>query len=254
MSTNLERSQDPGLNPQEFKELLDLQDEYVYESLDLNDVARYRYLDFLDTQPEINYYPNEEDGDAEVLRKANSGDHRSQFQMAVKAIDTGNEISAAEWFRKAAEIGNILCAYNYALTLPNWKDQLHWFKKAGFKGMPDAQREIGRIYYEQGDIEKAKIWLGLAIRRENVMALNDMGVLHYHRDEIDLAMQYWREAADKGDKQAIDNIKIATEGPMLESDDLFGDRFIDSNSGNNYAYEQKVTIKQSTVQKSFSIY
>ena len=63
-----------------------------------------------------------------------------------------------------------------------------------------------------------------------------------------------REPEEKGNKQAIDNIKIATEGPMLESDDLFGDRFIDSNSGNNYAYEQKVTIKQSTVQKSFSIY
>jgi hypothetical protein len=90
MSTNLERSQDPGLNPQEFKELLDLQDEYVYESLDLNNVARERYLDFLDAQPEINYYPNEEDGDAEVLRKANSGDHRSQFQMAVKALDSGS--------------------------------------------------------------------------------------------------------------------------------------------------------------------
>jgi TPR repeat protein len=238
MSTNLERSQDPGLNPQEFKELLDLQDEYVYESLDLNDVARYRYLDFLDTQPEINYYPNEEDGDAEVLRKANSGDHRSQFQMAVKAMDTGNEISAAEWFRKAAEIGNILCAYNYALTLPNWKDQLHWFKKAGFKGLPAAQREIGKIYSEQGDIEKAKLWLGLAIRRENVDALNDMGVLHYDLDEIELATHYWRQAAERGVQEAIDNLQSIGD-PMLESSDV---------------YEVGVTINQSPSQKSFSIY
>jgi TPR repeat protein len=115
--------------------------------------------------------------------------------------------------------------------------------------MPEAQRELGRIYYEQGDIDKAKLWFGLAIRRENLMALNDMGVLHYHRNELDLAMQYWRQAADRGDQQAIDNIQIATEGP-----NLFEDADFDSNSDDNYAYEQKVAINQSTSQKSFSIY
>ena len=249
MSSNLEKSKDPGLNPQEFKALLDLQDEYVYESLDLNDAASERYLVFLDTQPEVNYYPNDEDSDEEVRRKANSGDHRSQFQMAVKALDSGSEEESREWFRKAGENGNIICAFNYGLTLPNWHDQIYWFQKAGFKGMPEAQRELGRIYFEQGDIDKAKIWFGLAIRRENLMALNDMGVLHYHRNELDLAMQYWRQAADRGDQQAIDNIQIATEGP-----NLFEDADIDSNSDDNYAYEQKVTINQSTSQKSFSIY
>jgi len=265
MKSNLEKSKDHSLSPQEFKELLDLQDEYVYESLDLNDVARERYLAFLDTQPEVNYYPNEEDSDAEVLRKANSGDHRSQFQMAVKAMDSGDTGKVNEWLLRAAENGNIICAYNYGLTLNSFEDQLFWFKKAGFKGMPAAQREIGRIYYEQGDIERAKLWFGLAIHRENVTALNDMGVLHYHRNELELATQYWRQAADLGDQQAIDNLQIASEGALISMDDIFTNGDFDSELDNNFSdtsragqytppHEQRVIINPSTTKTSSSIH
>jgi TPR repeat protein len=265
MSSNLEKSKDPSLSPQEFKELLDLQDEYVYESLDLNDVARERYLSYLDTLPEVNYYPNEEDSDAEVLRKANRGDHRSQFQMAVKAMDSGDTAKVNEWFLRAAENGNILCAYNYALTLSSLDDKLFWFKKAGFKGMPAAQRELGIIYYEQGEIVRAKLWFGLAIRRENINALNDMGVLHYDRNELELAMQYWRQAADLGDQQAIDNLQIASEGSLISMDDIFNNGDFDSELESNFndtsqsaqqtqAYEQRVIVNPSSTQKRSSIH
>ena len=216
--SNLDRARNPDLSPVEFKELLDLRDLDIYEALDLNEPASERYITYLDTQPEVQYFPEDDINDHHTRDKANGGDHLAQFVMAIECKANGDEAASQEWFRKAAENGNIVCAFNYALTLDNKQEQLHWIYKAAFKGFPEAQREAGRILYEMGDVSSAKAWFGLAIRRENVLALNDMGVIHWRNDEIDQAISYWNRAAEKGSEEALANLDIASSHTLFDED------------------------------------
>jgi|688.fasta_scaffold110466_5 TPR repeat protein len=225
MKNNLEKAQDPNLSTKEFKELLDLQDEYVYEALDLNEPAMQRYIDFLNTQPVVDYYPDENDSPEVSLEKANNNDHRAQYQQAHNCMQAGDKVRAQQWFRKGAENGNIICAFNYAVSLTDEQEKLNWYKRAGFKGMAEAQREIGYIYYRNGKPDLAKVWFGLAVRRENVEALNDLGVLHWNEGQSELAIEYWQRASDLGFEMAKDNLLIASEESLF-SDDF--DEYIDS--------------------------
>ena len=220
MKSNLDKAQDPNLSTKEFKELLDLQDEYVYEALDLNEPAMQRYIAFLNTQPVIEYYPDENESPGVSVEKANNNDHRAQFQQAINCAQAGDKVGEQQWFRKAAENGNIICAFNYALCLTDEEDKLNWFKRAGFKGMAEAQREIGYIHHQDGNTDLAQVWYGLAVRRGNVDALNDLGVLHWDEGENELAIEYWQRASDLGSEKASDNLHQAT-GETIFDDSSF---------------------------------
>ena len=220
MKSNLDKARDPNLSTKEFKELLDLQDEYVYEALDLNEPAMQRYITFLNTQPMVEYYPDENESPEVSVEKANNNDHRAQFQQAYNCEQAGDEAGAQQWFRKGAENGNIICAFNYARNLTDEQERLNWYKRAGFKGLAEAQREIGYIHYQNGNTDLAKVWFGLAVRRENVDALNDLGVLHWNEGENELAIEYWQRASDLGFEMANDNLRNATEDTLLDMDSI----------------------------------
>jgi len=218
--SNLDRASNPSLTPAEFKELLELQDLDVYEALDLNEIAAERYLAWLETQPEVEYFPYENLSSQEINRLADAGDHRAQFNKAIEEHEAGNIAASSEWFKKSGENGNIVSAFNYALTLSSEGEQLLWFKKGAFKGMPEAQREVGRICYEQGDSVSALIWFGLAIRRDSEMALNDMGIVHWSRGESDEAIHYWNRAVALGNQDAQENLNMAADRTLFDDLDL----------------------------------
>ena len=229
--SNLDRARNPDLTPIEFKELLDLEVLEIYEALDLNVAASERYIAYLETQPEVQYFPLNDEFTNETLVKANSGDHFSQFIVALECMANGDEEASKEWFRKSAENGNIISAYNYALTLENPRDQLVWLYKAAFKGFPEAQREVGRILHQLGDVSLAKIWLGLAIRRESIDALNDMGIIHWQNYEIDEAISYWNRAAQLGSQDALANLDTASTTTLFDDEDFDFDY---SNNSSNF--------------------
>jgi len=252
MNSNLDKARDPNLSTKEFKELLDLQDEYVYEALDLNESAMQRYIAFLNTQPEIEYLPDENESPQVSIKKANNNDHRAQFQQALNCIAAENEAGAQLWFRKSAENGNIICAYNYAIGLEDDTEKLQWLKHSGFKGFPEAQREIGVIYSQNGDTDLAKVWLGLAARRENVMALNDLGVLHWNNGENELAIEYWQRASNLGLEMANDNLRLANEESLI-NDDSYG--YIDSDSESETVNSPgQVNVSESSTKSRISIH
>lgn len=245
MKSNLDKAKDPNLSTKEFKELLDLQDEYVYEALDLNEPAMQRYITFLNTQPVIEYYPDENDSPEVSVEKANNNDHRAQFQQAYNCEQAGDEAGAQQWFRKSAENGNIICAYNYAIDSEDDTEKLKWLKRSGFKGLPEAQRAIGKIYYQNGDTDLAKVWFGLAARRENVTALNDLGILHWDRGENELAIEYWQQASDLGSENASENLHQATE------DTIFDDSNFVSEIANTPG---QINVSRSSIRSRISIH
>ena len=245
MKSNLDKARDPNLSTKEFKELLDLQDEYVYEALDLNEPAMQRYIDFLNTQPVVEYYPDENDSPEVSVEKANNNDHRAQFQQAINCEQAGDEAGAQQWFRKGAENGNIICAFNYARNLTDEQERLNWYKRAGFKGLAEAQREIGYIHYQNGNTDLAKVWFGLAVRRENVNALNDLGVLHWNEGENELAIEYWQRASDLGFEMANDNLRNAT------LDTLFDDSSFESET---VITPGQISVSESSTRSRISIH
>jgi len=145
---DLDRAANPSLSVVEFKELLDLQEIEVYQALDLNEQASQRYIAYLETQPDPQYFP-EEDFNGETLQKANSGDHLAQFLMALNCKDSGDQEGEKQWFRKSAENGNIIAAFNYALNLSTPNEQLPWLYRAAFKGLPYASFNRIRKGYER---------------------------------------------------------------------------------------------------------
>ena len=245
MKSNLDKARDPNLSTKEFKELLDLQDEYVYEALDLNEPAMQRYITFLNTQPMVEYYPDENESPEVSVEKANNNDQRAQFQQAYNCEQAGDEAGAQQWFRKGAENGNIICAFNYARNLTDEQERLNWYKRAGFKGLAEAQREIGYIHYKNGNADLAKVWFGLAVRRENVNALNDLGVLHWNEGENELAIEYWQRASDLGNEVAIDNLRNAT------LDTLFDDSSFESET---VITPGQISVSESSTRSRISIH
>ena len=245
MKSNLDKARDPNLSTKEFKELLDLQDEYVYEALDLNEPAMQRYITFLNTQPVVEYYPDENESPEVSVEKANNNDHRAQFQQAYNCEQAGDEAGAQQWFRKGAENGNIICAFNYARNLTDEQERLNWYKRAGFKGLAEAQREIGYIHYQNGNTDLAKVWFGLAVRRENVDALNDLGVLHWNEGENELAIEYWQRASDLGFEMANDNLRNAT------LDTLFDDSSFESET---VITPGQISVSESSTRSRISIH
>ena len=245
MKSNLDKARDPNLSTKEFKELLDLQDEYVYEALDLNEPAMQRYITFLNTQPMVEYYPDENESPEVSVEKANNNDHRAQFQQAYNCEQAGDEAGAQQWFRKGAENGNIICAFNYARNLTDEQERLNWYKRAGFKGLAEAQREIGYIHYQNGNTDLAKVWFGLAVRRENVDALNDLGVLHWNEGENELAIEYWQRASDLGFEMANDNLRNAT------LDTLFDDSSFESET---VITPGQISVSESSTRSRISIH
>jgi TPR repeat protein len=251
--SNLDHASNPELSVLEFKELLDLEDVEIYEALDLNESASQRYMDYILALPEVEYLPSAEDFDGETLEKANAGDHLAQFLMAIQCKEQGDLKGESDWFRKSAENGNIVAAFNHGITLSDPNEQLPWFYKAAFKGFHEAQREVGRILYEQGDSITAQKWFGLAIRRDNVMALNDMGVLHWHDNNSTLAEYFWREAAELGDESAIANLEMASSTSLFDDDLDFNESDNDySQSPRNYQ-PQPIRVEESTKRAGFEI-
>lgn len=252
MESNLDKARDPNLSTKEFKELLDLQDDYVYEALDLNWEAEQRYIAFLDTQPEVEYLPDENESPQVSIEKANNNDHRAQFQQALNCMAAEDEAGAQLWFRKSAENGNIICAYNYAMGSEDDTEKLKWLKRSGFKGFPEAQRAIGNIYYQNGDTDLAKVWFGLAARRENVAAFNDLGVLHWNKGENETAIEYWQEASRMGLEVADNNLRIAAEGSLFDDDfDGYIDSGVKSETANSPG---QVSVSESTTRHRNSIH
>lgn len=250
--SDLNRAMRPDLSPLEFKELLDLKEIEIYQALDLNEQASERYLDFLASQPEIQYLPSE-GLNSETLSRANAQDHLAQFVMAIECDEQGDQEGAAQWFRKSAENGNIISAYNYAMTLTEPGERLPWLYIAAFKGVSEAQREVGLIFYQKGDMAIAQIWLGLAMRRGNAHAINDLGIIKWEESDWSAAVDYWQQAAEMGNENAISNIEMATTASIFDDEfDIGGNLDYSPTLPSSYQ-PPPVTVVESSKRRGFEI-
>jgi TPR repeat protein len=226
MELHLAKALDFELSPADFLEILLADDELVNYALEINEVASARFIQNLWNQKKVEYGPLEGLSQGKIIQLANDGDHRAQYCLALKCEDDNDEDGANNWYRLAAENGNILCAYEYGSSLTSLTDQMHWFKVAAVKGHVEAQRSLATCYQELGRFATAKIWFKLALLAlESLLqkstdteeseglnefkstVLNDLGALHWEQDEKELAIEYWESAAQLGNQDAAENLE-----------------------------------------------
>ncbi len=234
---SLEHASNPDLTPEQFRALLDLEDEFVYEALDLNDSAAERYMAYLETIPDPIYIPFEDLTDEELNRRAQADDHLAQFELGHRASKQGELEVAANWFLRAAQNGNIVCAHNYAVDVESDDEAYYWFRKAGFKGFAMSQRQLGHLYKKHGDIERARIWYGLACRRGLIDAYSELGMLHWEQGQSEIATEIWYAGSIEGDEKCreylnLHNPEMLFDGGLLFDDD--DDDFEFAASDNTY--------------------
>ncbi|OYV32153.1 MAG: hypothetical protein B7Z80_27820 [Rhodospirillales bacterium 20-64-7] len=122
-----------------------------------------------------------------------------------------------EWFREAAESGDLVGAYNFAVCLSEGLGVLrdealaaHWFRQAA-EGMVNAQHRYGRLLAEgsgvPADPAAAREWLQRAADLNLPEALVDLADLHLQgaggpRDD-EAARQLYERAAELGNPAAM---------------------------------------------------
>jgi len=105
-----------------------------------------------------------------LLRLANRGDAKAMLELGIMYVRgrgvCKNEVTALEWFKKAAELGNssaqfnIGLSYNEGLGVPrNLETAIYWYSKAADNGNEDAHVNLAHLYAGNYgvklDIEKA---------------------------------------------------------------------------------------------------
>ena len=90
--------------------------------------------------------------ETELIKKANSGDAPSAFQLSRFYSSTKKwNLEAIRWLVVSAENGNDVAAFNlglyYQLPQPtaNFERSRHWLKIAEERGNPQAKVELGRL-------------------------------------------------------------------------------------------------------------
>ena len=251
--SNLELASNPDLTPAQFKELLDLEDEFVYEALDLNDSAAERYMAYLETIPDPVYIPFEELTDEELNRRAHAEDHLAQFELGHRASKQGELEVAANWFFRAAQNGNIVCAHNYAVGVESDDEAYFWFRKAGFKGFAMSQRQLGLLYKKHGDLERALIWYGLACRRGLIEAFSELGMLHWEQGESELAIQIWYAGSIEGDEKSREYLNLHNPEMLFDEGSLFDDEDFDFGTSDN-TYTPQIEKRETTSKPGLDLF
>lgn len=161
-------------------------------------------------------------------RAASAGHAHSQYLMGIYYSKTKKYPEAFEWFKKAAEqnhpeaqysIGKFY--YNGYTGKTDYSEALKWFRKAADNNNYKAHNMIG-IMYEEGkgipqnfnsafDHYFFAGKMGNAIAQYNIGRLIELEkVSHYSLSKSD-ALHWFKEAAKKGNKDAISKLKDLKE-------------------------------------------
>ena len=181
----------------------------------------------------------------EYYRKAAEKNHANALAGLGAAYGLGqgvekrDETLAADYFRRAAELGSAVGQMNLGMmliagkTLPkDAKEGVEWIRKAADQGLLKAELYLGEMYLAgesavSRDYAEARKWVRKAADQEDARALNLYGVilrdgLGGERDPAG-AVPYFRRAADQGFVKGFLNLGSAYFfGNGVEMDKITG--------------------------------
>lgn len=145
------------------------------------------------------------------------------YNKGIEFCRINNYTEAIEWFRNAAEQGNVdalnelgICN-EYALGVPqNINEAVNWYRKAAEGGHAAAQFNLGRCYQNGAGVTlnytEAVKWYRKAANQGMPNAQYNLGVCYYNGlglpQNYNEAVKWYRKAADQGMPEAQHNLGI----------------------------------------------
>ena len=110
---------------------------------------------------------NQEGGIPNYMERAKANDPQALFQVGVECYKKGDYDGASEYWKKAAELGNIEAHYNLAISYgegegveKDTKKELYHLEEAAIGGHPEARFNIAARDWNNGRYERAmKHWI-----------------------------------------------------------------------------------------------
>jgi len=149
----------------------------------------------------------------EAYRKASDGDCAPALVNLGYAHDLGmgvplDQTRAAEFYQRAAELGNPVAAYNLGRKyftgtngLPlDWAASQKYLQRAAEDGLLAAQHLLGQLLLEQGKSAEALVWFNLAAEHGYIPSMYSLAtLLHYGgkgiTQNLPKAVQWYQRAA-----------------------------------------------------------
>lgn len=157
----------------------------------------------------------------ELLKKAESGDPQSQFDVGARYYSghgAPHDVSiAASWFRRAAEQGHAPSQFNLGRALQtgdgvamDWNEAILWYRAAAEQGLAVAQHNLGILYERNGDLPTAASWYRKAADQNHAPSEASLGYALSQGRGVPAnlleAVTYYRRAAEQGFGQAQFNL------------------------------------------------
>ena len=138
------------------------------------------------------------------------------YQKGMQALKREDYVSALEWFRKGADLGEpssqtmvgTIYLRGWGVT-KDYAEAMGWYQKAASVGHAEAQIKIGTMYKKgwgvSQDDAQAVVWMRKAAEQGNATAQNFVGLMYAVGSGVpkdyDKALIWIRKAADQGDPE-----------------------------------------------------
>jgi len=195
----------------------------VTESCSPDNKNQYVTDSFYHTSIGIETFIRKTENDQELLKKAEVGDAKAQYELGEMYAYLGSIIppedykKALEWYTKAASQGHDRAQFNLGSMYcngdgvrKNRKKALEWYTKAASQGNERAQNNLGWMYFEGDgvpkDYEKAFEWTLKAANQGFAEAQYELG--NMYRDgygvpqDYEKAFEWYTKAVNQGHTKA----------------------------------------------------
>ena len=164
----------------------------------------------------------------ELFHKSSGKENPAAMNYIGIAYYNGNGVlksvdEALKWYEKGSKAGNSYSSKNIAdiyfdgeYVTQDYKKALEYYHKAAVKGHSFSMIRIAYLNKEglgtAKNLDEAMKWYKKAADRGDKIGLTGMGLIYALKDDINNAFLYFREAANKGETEAMFYLGLCYEG------------------------------------------
>jgi tetratricopeptide (TPR) repeat protein len=167
---------------------------------------------------------------AQAQELAKLGDAEAEANLGVMLTSRGRFQDAANWYRKAAEAGLSVAAYNLGTLYYNgqgfqqdYAQALHWFQAAAARNDAYAEFQLGMMYDlgrgVDANPEQEMYWYTKAARQGLAAAQYNLAVMYHNAEGVpqdDVKAYAWLLLAERGGIDVAEAKPIVTDGMSPE--------------------------------------
>jgi TPR repeat protein len=159
-------------------------------------------------------------------KNAQDGVSEAQVRFAMLLQKEGDSAGAVNWYRKAAQKGNVdgmrglgSCYRDGKGVEEDSTEAMKWYREASDKGDGDADSNIGGLYHNGRGVPRddatAVNWFRKGAGKGSIYAMSDLAACYWTGTGVEKsareAIKWWKLSADKGDEEAKEYLKTALE-------------------------------------------